>query len=105
MSNEKEKVIDMTSENEDMAEISVKELNNLIAERETLMAERETLMAEVKQLKEKLEDESAGKSRMWKYWQNEEKKVQFLLAFIESGIKGTEYMNASEFVKRLVEAM
>lgn len=105
MSNEKEKVIDMTSENENMAEISVKELHDLNVSNLNLIAERETLMAEVKQLKEKLEDESAAKSRMWKYWQREEKKVQMLLAFIESGIKGTEYMNASEFVKRLVEAM
>lgn len=109
MSNENKneaKVIDMTAtENENMVEISAKELNDLQESNANLIAERDTLMAEVKQLKEKLEDESASKSRMWKYWQNEEKKVQLLLAFIESGIKGTEYMNASECMKRLIETM
>ena len=108
--NNEAKVIDMTAtENENMAVISAKKLNDLQESNANLIAERETLMGEVEQLKKKLEEESASKSRMWnrmwKYWQNEEKKVQFLLAFIESGIKGTEYMNASEFVKRLVEGM
>lgn len=104
--NNEAKVIDMTAtENENMVEISAKELNDLQESNANLIAERETLMGEVEQLKKKLEEESASKSRMWKYWQNEEKKVQFLLAFIKSGIKGTEYMNASEFVKRLIEGM
>ena len=96
MSNNNEKVIDMTNENNEA---------NTSNDNANLIAEREALMGEVEQLKKKLEEETASKSRMWKYWQNEEKKVQFLLAFIESGIKGTEYMNASEFVKKLVEAM
>lgn len=105
MSNENEKVIDMTNENENYEANTSNELNELRESNANLIAEREALMGEVEQLKKKLEEESAAKSRMWKYWQNEEKKVQFLLAFIESGIKGTEYMNASDFVKKLVEAM
>lgn len=103
MSNENNndaKVIDTTAtENEN------NELNELRESNANLIAERETLMGEVEQLKKKLEDESAAKSRMCKYWQNEEKKVQFLLAIIESGIKGTDYMTASEFVKKLIEAI
>ena len=105
MSNENEKVIDMTNENENYEANTSNELNELRESNANLIAEREALMGEIEQLKKKLEEESACKSRMWKYWQNEEKKVQFLLAFIESGIKGTEYMNASEFVKKLTEAM
>lgn len=105
MSNNNEKVIDMTNENENNEANTSNELNELRESNANLIAEREALMGEVEQLKKKLEEESAAKSRMWKYWQNEEKKVQFLLAFIESGIKGTEYMNASDFVKKLVEAM
>ena len=103
MSNENKKVIDMTSENNEAN--TSNELTVLRESNDNLIAERETLMAEVKQLKEKLEDESAAKNRAWKYWQDEEKKVQFLLAFIESGINGSEYMNASEFVKKLVKAI
>ncbi len=93
------------TENENNVAETNNELNELRESNANLIAERETLMAEVKKLKQTLGDESAAKSRMWKYWQNEEKKVQLLLAFIDSGIKGTEYMNASEFVKRLIEGM
>ena len=105
MSNENEKVIDMTNENENNEANTSNELNELRESNANLIAEREALMCEVEQLKKKLEDESAAKSRIYKYWQNEEKKVQYLLAFVESGIKGTDYMTASEFVKKLVEAM
>ena len=94
-----EKVIDMTNENEN------NELNELRESNANLIAEREALMGEVEQLKKKLEEEIADKRRMWDYWNNEEKKVQFLLAFIESGINGTEYMSASEFAKKLIKAM
>lgn len=103
MSNENEKVIDMTNENNEAN--TSNELNELRESNANLIAEREALMGEVEQLKKKLEEEIAAKSRMWKYWQNEEKKVQFLLAFIEAGIKGSEYMYASEFVKKVTEAM
>ena len=99
MSNNNEKVIDMTYENEN------NELNDLRESNANLIAEREALMGEVEQLKKKLEKERADKRSMWEYWQNEEKKVQFLIAFIESGINGTEYMSASEFAKKLVKAM
>ncbi len=99
MSNNNEKVIDMTNENEN------NELNELRESNTNLIAEREALMGEVEQLKKKLEEEIADKRRMWDYWNNEEKKVQFLLAFIESGINGTEYMSASEFAKKLIKAM
>ena len=94
-----------TTENENNVAETNNELNDLQESNANLIAEREKLMAEVEQLKKKLEDESAAKSRIYKYWQNEEKKVQFLLAFIESGIKGTDYMTASEFVKKLIEAI
>lgn len=94
-----EKVIDMTNENEN------NELNELRESNANLIAEREALMGEVEQLKKKLEEEIADKRRMFDYWNNEEKKVQFLLAFLESGINGTEYMSASEFAKKLVKAM
>ena len=99
MSNNNEKVIDMTNENEN------NELNELRESNANLIAEREALMGEVDQLKKKVEEERADKRRMWDYWNNEEKKVQFLLAFIESGINGTEYMKASEFAKKLIKAM
>ena len=99
MSNNNEKVIDMKNENEN------NELKELRESNANLIAEREALMGEVEQLKKKLEEEIADKRRMFDYWNNEEKKVQFLLAFIESGINGTEYMSASEFAKKLVKAM
>lgn len=94
-----EKVIDMTNENEN------NELNELRESNANLIAEREALMGEVEQLKNKVEEERAYKRSMWESWQNEEKKVQLLLAFLDSGINGTEYMKASEFAKKLVKAM
>lgn len=99
MSNNNEKVIDMTNENEN------NELNELRDSNANLIAEREALMGEVEQLKKKVEEERAYKRSMWESWQNEEKKVQLLLAFLDSGINGTEYMKASEFAKKLIKAM
>ena len=99
MSNNNEKVIDMTKENEN------NELNELRDSNANLIAEREALMGEVEQLKNKVEEERAYKRSMWESWQNEEKKVQLLLAFLDSGINGTEYMKASEFAKKLIKAM
>lgn len=99
MSNNNEKVIDMTNENEN------NELNELRESNANLIAEREALMGEVEQLKKKFETERADKIIMWESWQKEEKKVQFLLAFIDSGVNSTEYMKASEFAKKLIKAM
>lgn len=99
MSNNNEKVIDMTNENEN------NELNELRESNANLIAEREALMGEVEQLKKKLEEERAFNRSMWENWQNEEKKVQFLLALLDSGINSTEYMKASEFAKKLIKAM
>lgn len=92
-----EKVIDMTNENN--------ELNELRDSNANLIAEREALMGEVEQLKKKVEEERAYKRSMWESWQNEEKKVQLLLALLDSGINSTEYMKASEFAKKLIKAM
>lgn len=99
MSNNNEKVIDMTNENEN------NELNELRESNANLIAEREALMGEVEQLKKKFETERADKIIMWESWQKEEKKVQFLLALLDSGINSNEYMSASEFAKKLVKAM
>ena len=99
MSNNKEKVIDMTNENEN------NELKELRESNANLIAEREALMGEVEQLKKKVEEERAFKRSMWESWQKEEKKVQFLLALLDSGINSTEYMKASEFAKKLIKAM
>ena len=99
MSNNNEKVIDMTNENEN------NELNELRESNANLIAEREALMGEVEQLKKKFETERADKIIMWESWQKEEKKVQFLLALLDSGINSTEYMKASEIAKKLVKAM
>lgn len=99
MNNNNEKVIDMTNENEN------NELNELRESNANLIAEREALMGEVEQLKKKFETERADKIIMWESWQKEEKKVQFLLALLDSGINSTEYMKASEFVKKLIKTM
>ena len=99
MSNNNEKVIDMTNENEN------NELKELRESNANLIAEREALMGEVEQLNKKLKEESACKRSMWESWQKEEKKVQFLLALLDSGINSTEYMKASEFAKKLIKAM
>ena len=99
MSNNNEKVIDMTNENEN------NELKELRESNANLIAEREALMGEVEQLKKKFETERADKIIMWESWQKEEKKVQFLLALLDSGINSTEYMKVSEFAKKLIKAM
>ena len=94
-----ENVIDMTNENEN------NELNELRESNANLIAEREALMGEVEQLKKKFETERADKIIMWESWQKEEKKVQFLIALLDSGINSTEYMKSSEFAKKLIKAM
>ena len=99
MINNNETVIDMTNENEN------NELNELRESTANLIAEREALMGEVEQLKKKFETERADKIIMWESWQKEEKKVQFLLALLDSGINSTEYMKASEFAKKLIKSM
>lgn len=99
MINNNETVIDMTNENEN------NELNELRESNANLIAEREALMCEVEQLKKKVEEERAFKRSMWENWQKEEKKVQFLIALLDSGINSTEYMKASEFAKKLIKAM
>ena len=99
MSNNNEKVIDMTNENENNERKELRESNA------NLIAEREALMGEVEQLKKKFETERADKIIMWESWQKEEKKVQFLLALLDSGINSIEYMQASEFAKKLIKAM
>ena len=81
------------------------ELNELRESNANLIAEREALMGEVEQLKKKFETERADKIIMWESWQKEEKKVQFLLALLDSGINSTEYMKASEFAKKLIKSM
>lgn len=104
MSNENEKVIDMTETNN---ENNVAETNNELKElRESnanLIAERDNLMKRVKELEEELKETSATKTRMMGYWQREEKRVQMLVSIIKSGIKGTDYMTAAEFVEKIIE--
>ena len=98
MSNNNEKVIDMTNENEN-------ENNELRESNAQIIADRDLLIVEVNRLKKKLKEESECKRSMWESWQKEEKKVQFLLALLDSGINSTEYMKASEFAKKLIKAM
>ena len=99
MSNNNEKVIDMTNDNEN------NELNELRESNAQIIADRDLLIVEVNRLKKKLKEESECKRSMWDSWQKEEKKVQFLLALLDSGINSTEYMKASEFAKKLIKAM
>lgn len=104
MSNKDEKVINLAAdENENNEANNTNELNELRESNESLIAEREALMKRVKELEEKLKETSTTKTRMLGYWQHEEKKVQLLVSIIKTGIKGTDYMTAAEFVEKIIE--
>lgn len=104
MSNKDEKVINMAAdENENNEANNTNELNELRESNANLIAEREALMKRVKALEEELKETKEAKTRMWNYWQNEEKKVQLLLAFIKSGINFHEYMTAGDCVAKIVD--
>lgn len=104
MSNKDEKVINLAAdENESNVAETNNEMNELRETNANLLAEREALMKRVKELEEKLKETSTTKTRMLGYWQHEEKKVQLLVSIIKTGIKGTDYMTAAEFVEKIIE--
>lgn len=101
MSNKDEKVINMAADENENNEAN--NTNEFRESNENLIAERDILMKRVKELEEELEETSATNTRMFGYWQREEKRVQMLVSIIKSGIKGTDYMTAAEFVEKIIE--
>ena len=108
MSNENKneaKVIDMTAtENENMVEISAKELNDLQESKANLIAERETLMEKVSTLEKKLKEEQECASRLCDYWGQEKDKVAALKQIIRS-IPINSFITAKELLNSIVENM
>lgn len=108
MSNENNndaKVIDMTAtENENMVEISAKELSDLNESNLNLIAERESLMEKVSTLEKKLKEEQESASRLRNYWRQEEDKVAALKQIIRS-IPINSFITAKELLNSIVENM
>lgn len=108
MSNENNndaKITDMTAtENENMVEISAKELSDLNESNLNLIAERESLMEKVSTLEKKLKEEQESASRLRNYWRQEEDKVAALKQIIRS-IPINSFITAKEFLNSIVENM
>lgn len=108
MSKEKfneEQVNETTSqatENENMVEISAKELNELRESNANLIAERESLMEKVSTLEKKLKEEQESASRLRNYWRQEEEKVATLKQIVRS-LPINSYLSAKELLNAMVE--
>lgn len=57
----------------------------------------------VEQLEKQIAELNEKYNAMRDWWQASEKRAEFLLAFIKSGVKGTDFMSAAEFAKRIAE--
>ena len=101
--NNEAKVIDKTAtENENMVEISAKELNDLQESNLNLIAERDSLREKVSTLEKELEEKIGRAARLRNYWRQEEDKVTALKKIVRS-IPINSYISAKELLDAMVE--
>ncbi len=101
--NNEAKVIDKTAtENENMVEISAKELSDLQESNANLITDCETLKVQVMDAEKKLKEEEDTASRLRNYWRQEENKVVALKQIIRS-IPINSYLSAKELLNAMVE--
>ncbi len=101
--NNEAKVIDKTAtENENMVEISAKELSDLNESNLNLIAERDSLREKVSTLEKELEEKIGRAARLHTYWKQEEDKVTALKKIVHS-IPINSYISAKELLDAMVE--
>lgn len=99
--NNEAKVIDKTAtENENMVEISAKELNDLQESNAILINEREKLMGQVMAVKKKLTETQESYDRASRYWREAEDKLKTVCAAIEV-VDPSDYMTGRDFIKKI----
>lgn len=99
--NNEAKVIDKTAtENENMVEISAKELNDLQESNAILINEREKLMGQVMAVEKKLTETQESYDRVSRYWRETEDKLKTVCAAIEV-VDPSDYMTGRDFIKKI----
>lgn len=99
--NNEAKVIDKTAtENENMVEISAKELNDLQESNAILITEREKLMGQVMAVEKKLTETQESYDRVSRYWREAEDKLKTVCAAIEV-VDPSDYMSGRDFIKKI----
>ncbi len=99
--NNEAKVIDKTAtENENMVEISAKELNDLQESNAILINEREKLMGQVMAVEKKLTETQESYDRVSRYWRETEDKLKTVCAAIEV-VDTSDYMTGRDFIKKI----
>ncbi len=106
--NNEAKVIDkIATENENMVEISAKELSdlqesnaNLITDCETLKVQVETLKVQVMAVEKKLTEKQESYNSVSRYWREAEDKLKTVCAALEV-VDPSEYMTGRDFIKKI----
>lgn len=99
--NNEAKVIDMTAtENENMVEISAKELSDLQESNANLITDCETLKVQVMAVEKKLTETQELYDRVSRYWREAEDKLKIVCAALEV-VDPSEYMTGRDFIKKI----
>ncbi len=99
--NNEAKVIDMTAtENENMVEISAKELSDLQESNANLITDCETLKVQVMAVEKKLNETQELYDRVLRYWREAEDKLKTVCAAL-TVVNPTEYMTGLDFIKKI----
>lgn len=99
--NNEAKVIDKTAtENENMVEISAKELSDLQESNANLITDCETLKVQVMVVEKKLNETQEVYNRVVRYWREAEDKLKTVCAALEV-VDPSEYMTGRDFIKKI----
>jgi len=99
--NNEAKVIEKTAtENENMVEISAKELSDLQESNANLITDCETLKVQVMDAEKKLNETQELYDRVSRYWREAEDKLKTVFAALEV-VNPTEYMTGLDFIKKI----
>lgn len=80
--------------------VSIEELISDAAIAEATIA---SLEDKISKLEKDLNECEETKQRYWKYYSKAEDKVKLLIALIKSGMNGSDFMSAGEFVEKVID--
>jgi len=88
------------TENENMVEISAKELSDLQESNANLITDCETLKVQVMAVEKKLNETQESYDRVSRYWREAEDKLKTVCAALEV-VDPSEYMTGRDFIKKI----
>lgn len=89
-----------STENENMVEISAKELSDLRESNANLITDCETLKVQVMAVEKKLNETQESYDRVSRYWREAEDKLKTVCAALEV-VDPSEYMTGRDFIKKI----